>query len=91
MTTHAVGTNRLAFPNSGSVRKSTGNVDRKVWLETANELVPRQGDIVYHFVAALNKSGRTKEARRHLECILKSGAGFSEMEAAKALLKELGG
>ena len=33
--THAVGTNRLAFPNSGSVSKSTGNVDREVWLETA--------------------------------------------------------
>ena len=33
--THAVGTNRLDFPNSGSVRKSTGNVDREVWLETA--------------------------------------------------------
>ena len=72
------------------VRK--GKIERGTkLLETANDLVPRQGDIVYHFAAALNKSGRTKEARRHLECILKSGAGFSEMEAAKALLKELGG
>lgn len=60
-------------------------------LEKASELVPDQGDIAYHHAVALNKSGRTREARRKLRKLIGSGIKFSELKEAEALLKELGG
>jgi predicted Zn-dependent protease len=60
-------------------------------LEKASNLAPKQGDIVYHYAAALEKSGRADEARRTLRELLGSGIGFAESGKAEALLKQLGG
>ena len=60
-------------------------------LQTAHRTSPKQGDIAYHLAVALNKSGKTDEARRTLERILSSSVNFSEAANAQKLLKELGG
>lgn len=60
-------------------------------LEKASNLAPKQGDIVYHYAAALEKSGRSDEARRTLRKLLGSGIGFAESGKAEELLKQLGG
>jgi putative PEP-CTERM system TPR-repeat lipoprotein len=60
-------------------------------LEAAHRAAPNQGDIAYHLAVALNKSGKTSEARRILERILKAQVRFSESANAQKLLKQLGG
>ena len=48
------------------------------------------GDIAYHYAAALAKSGDKIAARKQLEAILAPGKAFPQQEQAKALLKQLG-
>lgn len=69
-----------------------GQNDRAIkLLQDAHNAAPRQGDIAYHLAAALNKAGKTPEARRILERVLKETDKFSEAAKAKELLKQLGG
>jgi putative PEP-CTERM system TPR-repeat lipoprotein len=60
-------------------------------LQEAHELTPKQGDIHYHLAVALEKSGKTAEARRELEKLLGSKVKFGSQKDAEALLKKLGG
>ena len=60
-------------------------------LRKANTLAPQIGDIQYHMAVALHKSGRTNEARRELERLLKSERRFSMKTEARNLLQQLGG
>lgn len=60
-------------------------------LRKAHELVPRQGDIHYHLAVALDKNGKTVEARRELKDLLDSQIKFTKLQAARDLLKKLRG
>ncbi len=60
-------------------------------LRRANTLAPEMGDIQYHMAVALHKSGRSNEARRELERLLKSERRFSMQSEAHNLLRQLGG
>ena len=60
-------------------------------LRKANTLAPEMGDIQYHMAVALHKSGRSNEARRELERLLKSERRFSMQSEAHNLLRQLGG
>ena len=76
----------------GWIHTRRGDLKRGVEiLERAHRAAPKQGDIAYHYAVALNKSGRSDEARRTLERILQARVKFSEEANAKSLLKELGG
>ncbi|OMH25692.1 XrtA/PEP-CTERM system TPR-repeat protein PrsT [Motiliproteus sp. MSK22-1] len=46
-------------------------------------------EIRYHIAVALKQLGRYEEARLELEAAVKEGVGFSELENARFLLKEL--
>jgi Flp pilus assembly protein TadD len=60
-------------------------------LRKAHNTAPKQGDIAYHLAVALDKTGKTVEARRTLERILNARIDFSEAQNARDLLKKLGG
>ena len=60
-------------------------------LQTAHQARPKQGDIAYHLAVALDRAGRTMEAKRTLRRIFKANIKFSEIKSARELLKKLGG
>jgi putative PEP-CTERM system TPR-repeat lipoprotein len=60
-------------------------------LRSASELAPTQGDILYHYAVALHKTGRTSEARRELEKLLRSEQRFGKEKEARQLLRSLAG
>ena len=60
-------------------------------LRKANTLAPEIGDIQYHMAVALHKTGRSNEARRELERLLKSERRFSMQKEARSLLQQLSG
>jgi Flp pilus assembly protein TadD len=60
-------------------------------LEKAAAEAPAAGQIRYHYAVALKKSGRTADARRELETVVKGNQPLDELDAAKSLLKEVGG
>ncbi len=80
-----------------------GIQDTVGWLLAEKGQLPRALDLLrsaagkasevpavrYHYGAALARAGRKAEARKELEASLASGRPFAEMEAAKALLKDL--
>jgi len=58
-------------------------------LRSAAQNAAQIPSVRYHFGAALAKAGQKAEARKELEAALAGGRPFPEMEAARALLKEL--
>jgi tetratricopeptide (TPR) repeat protein len=63
-------------------------------LKKAVDAAPNQGDIRYHMAAALQRQGRTDDAKKELQKLLASNAGvvnFSLKPDAEKLLKQLQG
>jgi thioredoxin-like negative regulator of GroEL len=52
-------------------------------------LAPKKPDIQYHLAVALNRLGRTTDARERLETLLGSGVTFSDRAEAEQLLQQL--
>jgi putative PEP-CTERM system TPR-repeat lipoprotein len=76
----------------GWILLDTGNSSRALdLLREANSLAPRHGDIRYHFAVALQRNGKTAEARRELQDLIDSQIKFSKIKEARALLKKLRG
>jgi putative PEP-CTERM system TPR-repeat lipoprotein len=74
----------------GWILVEQGNTARGLpLLQKATSLAPEAAVIRYHFVLGLVKSGDKVRARKELEQLLASGKNFSEIEAARALLKQL--
>jgi len=61
------------------------------YLREAHNRAAKDPQIRYHIGAALEKLGRSDEARREVQAALESGRHFDGVEAARALLKKLGG
>ena len=61
-----------------------------VLLQEARIKAPHIPDIHYHMAVALYKSGRTGEARKELERLLKTNKTFPEIDKARALVRQLG-
>jgi hypothetical protein len=51
--------------------------------------MPGDPDIGYHFAAALDRAGRTADARAVLEQLLGTGASFASKAEAEKLLNTL--
>jgi Flp pilus assembly protein TadD len=60
-------------------------------LKQATALAPEHPVLNYHLGAAFSKSGQPDDARDHLKKAVAAGIPFEGMEAAKALLAEVGG
>jgi putative PEP-CTERM system TPR-repeat lipoprotein len=58
-------------------------------LQKAAAAEPKNPEINYHYAVALARSGDKAKARKLLESALASGQRFSQIEQAKALLKQL--
>ena len=58
-------------------------------LQKAVSLAPNVAEIRFHFAQGLVKSGDKSGARKELEKLISNNAGFNELDAAKALLKQL--
>ena len=84
-------------PASGSIQDTLGWIllargDAKQAvnrLTAANQSAPADPNIQYHLAAALDRSGRSADARAILEKLLGSGAAFADKAAAEKLLKQL--
>ena len=84
--------NSAILDTLGWILVEKGEVTRALaLLRKANTLAPEVGDIQYHMAVALHKSGRSNEARRELERLLKSDRRFSKQDEARNLLQQLGG
>jgi putative PEP-CTERM system TPR-repeat lipoprotein len=67
-----------------------GDINRGlVLLQEARIKAPHIPDIHYHMAVALYKAGRTDEARKELDRLLKAGKTFPGLESAKALRDQL--
>ncbi len=78
-----VDTYAWALLNSGQVERGV------VLLQQAAVQAPHIPEIQYHLAVGLNKAGRTQEARKELERLLRSKATFADRKGAKALLERL--
>ena len=58
-------------------------------LQQAAKGLPKEGDVQYHYAAALAKSGDKVAARRQLESLLAGNTPFSKQEEARTLLGQL--
>lgn len=58
-------------------------------LQKASSQAPNSPEIRFHLAQALNKSGDKAGARRELDKLLASSAGFAQADEARALLKSL--
>lgn len=58
-------------------------------LRTALSKLPKTNSVRYHYAVALARAGNKAEARRELERVVASGSKFSELEAAREMLKGL--
>ena len=61
------------------------------YLRKARALSSKDPRIQYHVAVALSRTGRTGEARRHLESLLAAGRDAEVAQDARALLQELDG
>ena len=76
----------------GWILARKGDVERGLrLLQRAHAAAPKQGDITYHYAFTLHKTGKSVEAKRALQRILRAKVKFSELENARKLLKDLGG
>ncbi|MEM7610319.1 MAG: XrtA/PEP-CTERM system TPR-repeat protein PrsT [Pseudomonadota bacterium] len=88
---------RELLPESGAILDtlgwilfSSGEQERSLpLLREAAELEPGNPDIQYHLAAALAASGDRQQALRILERTLAQGSGFTERDAAEALVEQL--
>jgi len=60
-----------------------------VYLNAASLAAPGDLGIQYHVAVALQRTGRTSDAREVLEALLGSGGSFAEKAEAEELLQEL--
>lgn len=76
----------------GWILLDTDNLARALdLLRKAKSLAPRHGDIHYHFAVALDRNGKTGEARRELQDLIDSQIKFSKIKEARDMLKKLRG
>jgi putative PEP-CTERM system TPR-repeat lipoprotein len=74
----------------GWILLAQGETARAVsYLTAANQAAPTNLNIQYHLAAALDRVGRSGDARAILEKLLASGAAFDDKSAAEKLLKQL--
>ena len=74
----------------GWVLLARGQTDQALsHLQTASTASPSDPSIQYHFAVALDRAGRSAEARDALEKLIGSGASFSDKADAEKLLAEL--
>ena len=74
----------------GWILLNRGHLERaKSILENAASRAPNNPEIVYHFAAALERSGRREEAKTLLSRILTEHRAFASADAAQALMKKL--
>ena len=67
-----------------------GNTTRGLpLLQKASALAPAEGEIRYHLVLGLIKSGDKVNARKELEQLLATGKAFPKIDEAKAMMKQL--
>jgi putative PEP-CTERM system TPR-repeat lipoprotein len=84
-------------PGNGSIQDTLGwillaqgETGRAVsYLTAANQAAPTDPIIQYHLAVALDRAGRSADARAILEKLLASGAAFDDKTAAEKLLKQL--
>ena len=58
-------------------------------LQAASAVLPGNAEVRYHVAVALQRAGRTADARAVLEQLLSSGASFTSKPEAEKLLDEL--
>jgi FimV-like protein len=74
----------------GWILVEQGDVQRGLpLLQKAVAGAAGNGEIRYHYAAALNKSGDKAGARKELEQLLAGGNTFPQADEARALLKQL--
>jgi cellulose synthase operon protein C len=74
----------------GWILLAQGEADKALtYLSAANLAAPKNPDIQYHLAVALNRLGRTADARATLETLLGSGVTFSDRAEAEKLLQQL--
>jgi Flp pilus assembly protein TadD len=74
----------------GWISLAQGEPDKGLtYLSVASLAAPKNSDIQYHLAVALNRLGRTGDARAMLETLLGSGATFSDRAEAEKLLQQL--
>ena len=74
----------------GWVLVEQGNTTRGLpLLEKATSLMPESAEFRYHLAVGLNKSGNKAGARKELEQLLNTGKNFSDIDEARALLKQI--
>jgi cellulose synthase operon protein C len=74
----------------GWILLAQGEADKALtYLSAASLSAPKNPDIQYHLAVALNRLGRTADARAMLEALLGSGTTFFERTEAEKLLQQL--
>jgi cellulose synthase operon protein C len=74
----------------GWILLAQGEADRALtYLTVANSAAPDNANIQYHLAVALQRAGRSADARVMLETLLGSGASFTDKADAEKLLQEL--
>jgi Flp pilus assembly protein TadD len=74
----------------GWILVAQGEADKALtYLSAANLSAPKNPDIQYHLAVALNRLGRTADARATLETLLNSDITFSDRAEAEKLLQQL--
>jgi putative PEP-CTERM system TPR-repeat lipoprotein len=74
----------------GWILLAQGQADKAMnYLTTANSAAPHNPDIQYHLAVALQRVGRSADAKAMLETLLGSGVSFTDKAEAEKLLQDL--